>query len=153
MDTEDDGDQRPAGLGFPALDEGFLARTYRTTGVVAAIVFVWIACVQPARNALNFALGAALSLALLRVTEVTVRGGFAGVATRGRWVATAAHIFKYGLVGVGFWLLFRFELAAPEWLAAGYSVLLAVITLKIAGIFLNRSLAASEERKRPKHGG
>ena len=152
MRSEDDGQQGPVGVDFPALDEGFLKRTYRTTGVVAAIVFVWIACVQPAKMALNFALGAALSLVLLRVTEVSVRGGFRGVATRGRWAATAAHVFKYGLVGVGFWLLFRFDLAVPEWIAAGYSVLLAVVTLKIAGILLNRSLAASDERKRAQHG-
>jgi hypothetical protein len=138
---------------FLVLDDAFLARTYRTTAVVAGIVFVWVACLQPAKAALNFALGAALSLALLRVTELSVKGAFGGVLRRGRWAATAAHIAKFGFVGVGFWALFRFDLATPEWLAAGYSLLLAVVALKVAGALLNCHLAQTQLGSRTRYGG
>lgn len=125
---------------FLPLDEHFLARTYRTTAVVAAIIFIWIACVAPAKDALNFGLGTTLSLALLRINEVAVRVGLTKVATRGRWVVAGAYILKYGIVGAVLWLLFHFGLAAPEWIAAGYFLLLAIVTLKIIGIMLNHRI-------------
>ncbi len=147
-DTAGDGSRR-----LLPLDEHFLARTYRTTGVVAAIIFIWIACVAPAKDALNFVLGTALSLALLRINEVAVRVGLSKIATRGRWAAAGAYILKYGIVGAVLWFLFHFGLAAPAWIAAGYFLLLAIVTLKIIGIMLNHRISGHKQDKRAECGG
>jgi hypothetical protein len=119
-------------MDLEALDRDFLRRTVRTTLGLGAVLTAWL--VQTLQMPLlgGFAAGVLIGAGGLAATTWAVDRA---TARTGRWLMLPVAVMLGKLVALYFalWVLvWRFEFSALA-LAAGVSLVLAVIVLKVAG--------------------
>jgi protein-S-isoprenylcysteine O-methyltransferase Ste14 len=121
------------------MDRDFLARSYRSTMVLAAVAFPFVLVYLGPRFALGAGAGALLGLLNLRLVEGLVVNWLRPEGARVARVALAA-ILKLALVfGVGTALLAS-EAVPPAAVGVGFPLVLAVIFLKALGrLYLARA--------------
>jgi hypothetical protein len=146
------------------LDTGFLRRVYRTSGVVGAILSIYVWGYAGFPGWLGFAAGAGLSLLSLRILEWTVCALWSPEKTRAakesnqasglRWLFMGMGLAKYLLLG----LLIAGIVQAAEARAlslpafvGGFAMVHAVIVLKVIGrtLFGDRNTGLSGQTNRP----
>ena len=121
------------------MNHEFLARTYRTTLLTAAIATLFVLSYRGPRVALGFGLAAVLGTANLRLIESIVTHWIReGGPRKGRVLLAVA--LKLVLVYGGGFALLQGGLASPMVLAAGFTLVFAVILLKALGqLYLQRA--------------
>jgi hypothetical protein len=115
------------------MNRDFLARTYRTTLVTLGIVSLFVLSYRGPREALGFGLAALLGVLNVRFIE-SIAGSWIreGGPRKGR-VALAVALKLVLVYGGGFALLAS-GLAPPIVLAAGFTLIFAVLFLKSLGL-------------------
>ncbi len=124
-----------------------LPRTFRTTAFVAVVIGLWSFCVWGARVGLNFVAGAGLGIVLLWLLAGAVHatvGAPPGCARRRRrLIYGPLHVLKYGLVAGLFYVGVRLDWVVPLPLAAGYTLIYAVMAaLALAPRVASRTAAS-----------
>jgi hypothetical protein len=121
------------------LDRDFLARSYRTTLLLLALVVPFTLVYLGPRFALGVGAGAVLGVVNLRLIEELTVNLFRPAGARPARVAVAA-VLKLALVyGVGLVFLVR-GVGTPLSLAIGFPMVLAVIFFKAVGrLYLARA--------------
>jgi hypothetical protein len=114
-----------------AVVDGFLARTYGTTAIAAAVIGLWSFCVWGAKIGLNVVAGALLGIGLLwllaAAVHITVGAPPDRVHRRRRLVYGPLHVLKYGVVAGLFYMGVCYDWIVPLALAAGYTLIYAVM--------------------------
>ena len=121
-----------------------LVRTYRTTTVVAVVVVLWIWAYVDARGAAIFSLGVPLGMLLLAAVSFQVHrmGPSRGSIGKGKFAFVGVAVGKFALAGLVMYLVSRWSPAQLPYVAAGYSLPVAVLVLKMLGTGLNRHVDA-----------
>ncbi len=128
------------------MNRDFLARSYRTTLALLAVVTLFALVYAGPRAALGIAAGALLGVVNLRLVEELVVHWFRPQGARVGRVLLAVALKLLLVYGAGFALL-EARLVAPGPVAAGFPMILAVIFLKALGrAYLARAGAAPPPR-------
>lgn len=116
-----------------APEAGFIGRVYKTTAVVSVIFALPIAGYFGSLSVINFALGVALGLALLRLLELTTERAIKVGERRAPTMLALLAACKYIVIAAGFYALAVNGWMRPIFLAGGYALTHLVIVLKVVG--------------------
>ena len=110
----------------------FLSRVQRTTLILSAIVFVFVAVYHETMFALGYLIGATWSVANFWMLGRLIRSVLTPQEVAPRLTAAFAAV-KFPVLYVGGYLLLRSEWFSPVALLSGFATLFLVVLLKALG--------------------
>jgi len=132
----------------PAVDLGFLARTYRTTLIVGGLITLLLCATANAKWVLNYALGVLTMLAFVKTTEIFVTQTYRAPnepKLRRRWVG-ALMVGKWIVLTACLYFLNRLRYFDGVLLMAGLATMHMVIILKVFGLMLQNLMQENSDR-------
>jgi len=122
------------------IDDAFLARVYRTTAVVAALMVLATLSRYPWRTTVSLVVGVALGLLFLALiahgTRPMLQPDQAGRG--GRRARLVLQVGKFAVAGGAMYLLARLDYLDGAALAIGYGLPTTILLLKLVGQMLTR---------------